>query len=191
MFPLTPPTPERLRPFLASQEKLSYSYPEVGYTQRPEHVPGYDNDVNFIELGKGDFVWERAKSAIWEWRMFPAPWTFITPVNAPLEAGTVVAMSARVWGIWWLNACRIVYTFDEPNRFGFAYGTLPGHAEMGEEIFMVERSEDGTVRYVIKAFSRPRLWLARLAYPVARAHQRKFQRESKANMLQYVQQQDV
>jgi uncharacterized protein (UPF0548 family) len=53
---------------------------------------------------------------------------------------------------------------------------------------MVERTADGTVRYVIKAFSKPRLWLARLAYPVARAHQKKFVRDSKAAMLQFVQQ---
>jgi uncharacterized protein (UPF0548 family) len=78
---------------------------------------------------------------------------------------------------------------DEVDRFGFAYGTLPGHVECGEEIFMVERTGDGTVRYVIQAFSKPRFWMARLAYPVARAHQRKFVRDSKATMLQFVQQQ--
>jgi uncharacterized protein (UPF0548 family) len=75
---------------------------------------------------------------------------------------------------------------DEKNRFGFAYGTLPGHAECGEEIFMVERHEDDSVHYVIKAFSRPRLWLARLGYPIARAQQRKFVRDSKAAMQQWV-----
>lgn len=191
MFPFSPPGPDRLRNFLAGQQHQRYSYPEVGYTQRPEEVTGYDNDLNFIELGKGDLIWETAKSAIRQWRMFPAPWTFITPGNAPIEPGTVVAMTARVWGVWWLNACRIIYTFDEPDRFGFAYGTLPGHVEMGEEIFMVERDASGMVRYVIKAFSRPRLWLARLAYPVARAHQRKFVRDSKAAMLRYTQQPSV
>ena len=37
-------------------------------------------------------------------------------------------------GLWWLNACRIVYVVDEAGpvtRFGFAYGTLPGHAGSG------------------------------------------------------------
>ena len=191
MFSFSPPAPARIRAFISEQQNLPHSYPEVGYTQREEHVPGYDNDLNFIALGKGDAVWEAAKQAIRQWRMFPAPWTFITPSDAPIQPGTTVAMSARVWGIWWLNSCRIVYTMDEPDRFGFAYGTLPGHVERGEEIFMVERADDGTVRYVIKAFSRPRLWLARLAYPVARAHQRKFVRDSKAAMLQFVQQQAV
>lgn len=191
MFPFAPPAAARIQVFLSKQQHLPHSYPEVGHTQRDGNVPGYDNDLNFIALGKGDAVWENAKAAIRQWRMFPAPWTFITPDDAPIEPGTVVAMTARVWGLWWLNACRIIYTIDVPDRFGFAYGTLPGHAERGEEIFMVERAEEGTVRYVIKAFSRPRLWLARLAYPVARAHQRKFVRDSKAAMLRFVQQQTV
>ena len=33
--------------------------------------------------------------------------------------------------------CRVVYVVDEPDRRGFAYGTLPGHAESGEELFLV------------------------------------------------------
>ncbi len=185
---LSPPSETRILAFIEQQRPLPHSYPEVGRTRRAENVSGYNNDLNFIELGAGDGVWEAAKEAIRHWRMFPAPWTFITPSDAPIQVGTVVAMTARVWGIWWLNSCRIVYTMDEPNRFGFAYGTLPGHVECGEEIFMVERTEAGTVRYVIKAFSKPRHVLARLAYPVARAHQRKFVRDSKAAMFQFVQQ---
>jgi uncharacterized protein (UPF0548 family) len=51
---------------------------------------------------------------------------------------------------------------------------------------MVERTADGTVRYVIKAFSRPRVWIARLGYQIARAQQRRFVRDSKASMLNFV-----
>jgi uncharacterized protein (UPF0548 family) len=29
--------------------------------------------------------------------------------------------------------CRVVYVVDEPRRAGFAYGTLPGHPEIGGE----------------------------------------------------------
>jgi phosphatidylserine/phosphatidylglycerophosphate/cardiolipin synthase-like enzyme len=39
-----------------------------------------------------------------------------------------------------VNLCRVVYVIDEPDgpiaRFGFAYGTLPGHAVAGEELFL-------------------------------------------------------
>jgi uncharacterized protein (UPF0548 family) len=55
-------------------------------------------------------------------------------------------------------------------RHGFAYGTLPGHAESGEEWFLVEWDRtDGGVCYDILAFSRPQQILARLGYPWVRS----------------------
>jgi uncharacterized protein (UPF0548 family) len=94
-------------------------------------------------------------------------------------------------GVWQLNACRIVYTIDEQTanvaRFGYAYGTLPGHVERGEEQFLLEwdRRED-MVSYSILAFSRPRHVLAKLGYPLMRRLQRRFARESTAAMKRAV-----
>ncbi len=65
-------------------------------------------------------------------------------------------------------ACRVVYVVDEPRRRGFAYGTLPGHPESGEEAFVLEQHDDGTVTFTITAFSRPASTLARLAGPLGR-----------------------
>jgi uncharacterized protein (UPF0548 family) len=67
---------------------------------------------------------------------------------------------------------RVVYVVDEPQRRGFAYGTLPGHPESGEECFMVEQADDGDVVCRISAFSKPATWLTRLGGPVARLTQR-------------------
>lgn len=120
--------------------------------------------------------------------MFPKPWTFIAPDNTPIQEGITLAMCARVLGFWWLNSCRIVYVIDKERQFGFAYGTLPGHVECGEELFLIEMAYDGKVDYQLKAFSTPHNWLVRLFYPIARAHQRKFARDSKAAMLRFVQQ---
>ena len=73
---------------------------------------------------------------------------------------------------------------SEVERFGFAYGTLPGHAERGEERFSVEyHAENDSVWYDLFAFSRPGP-LARLAYPFARSLQKRFARDSKAAMLE-------
>ena len=41
--------------------------------------------------------------------------------------------------------CRVVYVTTEPGQFGFAYGTLQGHPEHGEEAFHVTKQGDGTV----------------------------------------------
>jgi uncharacterized protein (UPF0548 family) len=66
-----------------------------------------------------------------------------------------------------------VYVIDEPNRKGFAYGTLPGHPESGEEAFVVERGDDGTVGLDVRAFSRPCSNLAKLAGPLGQLAQRR------------------
>ena len=55
---------------------------------------------------------------------------------------------------------RVVYVVDEPRRRGFAYGTLPGHPESGEEAFVVELQEDDEVTFTVTAFSRPASTLA-------------------------------
>src|SRR5690606_39964820 len=70
--------------------------------------------------------------------------------------------------------CRVMYVIDEPNRKGFAYGTLRGHPECGEEAFVVERRDDDSVWLTVRAFSRPAhpaLWAV---YPVLRLVQAVF-----------------
>ena len=86
-------------------------------------------------------------------------------------------------GLWWLNACRIVYVIDDADKFGFAYGTLPGHVESGEERFMIEWNRvDESVWFDILAFSKPNHLLIRLGYPMVRRAQKRFGRESAAAM---------
>ena len=78
-----------------------------------------------------------------------------------------------------------VYVVDESQpvrRVAFANGTLPGHAECGEEVFSVEMDESGNVWYDLRAYSRPRHWLARLGYPLTRKMQRRFAVRSAAAM---------
>ena len=57
---------------------------------------------------------------------------------------------------------------DEPDRAGFAYGTLPGHPESGIEQFTVTRTATGLVRCHLDVVSRPAAWYARLGAPVSR-----------------------
>jgi uncharacterized protein (UPF0548 family) len=101
-----------------------------------------------------------------------------------------VAGVAHEIGLWWLNACRIVYFVDEPgpvSRYGYAYGTLPDHAGTGEERFLVEWDRaNGEVRYDILAFSRPNRLLVRLGYPYMRWVQKRFGRDSATAMVRAV-----
>ncbi|QEE62607.1 DUF1990 domain-containing protein [Salinibacterium sp. dk2585] len=50
---------------------------------------------------------------------------------------------------------RVIYVIDEPNRKGFAYGTLPGHPLSGEELFVVDLEDDGSVWMMLRSLSRP------------------------------------
>lgn len=69
--------------------------------------------------------------------------------------------------------CRVVYVVDGADRKGFAYGTLPGYPECGEESFIVSIDEDGSVAFEVTVFSRPARWFARLGGPVTRLIQRR------------------
>ncbi len=114
-------------------------------------------------------------------------WVEAWPADTPIRAGETVAVLIRAFGLWWLNAARIVYVVDETaesvTRFGFAYGTLPGHVEAGEERFLVEwdRATD-RVFYDIFAFSRPRHILTRIGQWQVRRMQQRFRDDSAAAM---------
>ncbi len=69
---------------------------------------------------------------------------------------------------------RVVYLIEEANRVGFAYGTMRGHPESGEESFIVEMHDDDSVWLTIRAFSRPSTWYYWLAYPILRLQQARF-----------------
>src|SRR5262249_23988618 len=57
-------------------------------------------------------------------QMFRLGWVAVFPAEAPIQAGTTVAVLVHHFGFWSLNPARVIYVFDEPHRYGFAYGTL-------------------------------------------------------------------
>jgi uncharacterized protein (UPF0548 family) len=86
-------------------------------------------------------------------------------------------------GFWSLNGCRVLEVIGKPGdrEFGFSYGTLTNHAEVGEEVFKVSfEPHTGAVEYSIRAVSRPRATLARLGYPISLTLQARFRRDSAA-----------
>jgi uncharacterized protein (UPF0548 family) len=185
------PSEELVLRFISSQRDLPFSYAQVGATQSEPpagNLPGYNVDHNRIKLGSGRETYARATAALREWKQFDLGWVKVAPPRQPLEVGTAVAVQAKVFGLWWVNAARIVYVVDEERdqtvRYGFAYGTLPDHVERGEERFTVEwrKDEDDSVWYDLYAFSRPKHPLTRIGFPLTRALQRRFVRDSLAVM---------
>ena len=177
MFMIREPSDADVARFIASQRDLPYTYAEVGATNATPPA-GYNVDHNRIQLGSGEAIFHGAVEALKKWRHFELGWVAIVPRGVVVKVGATVAVKARAFGTWSLNATRVVYTIDESRRFGFAYGTLPGHIEKGEERFLVEWLADDTVWYDILAFSRPQHPLVKLSAPLARRLQRQFARDS-------------
>jgi len=186
---LRKPTPDTLCRFLATQKPLPFTYEAVGATAGTPPA-GYVVDRTRIKLGDGESVYRAAIAALRRWEQFRLGWVEAWSPDTPIQAGQVVAVMGRAVGLWWRNACRIVYVVDEAGpvrRFGFAYGTLPGHVESGEERFLIEWDQnDDAVWYDILAFSRPNHVLTRLGYPVVRRLQKRFGRDSAASMRRAV-----
>lgn len=84
--------------------------------------------------------------------------TFGADGTSFIVPGDTAVLTIRFLRIPVTAPVRVVYVIDEPARRGFAYGTLSGHPESGEEAFVVDQSDDGSVWVTITAFSRPSTW---------------------------------
>jgi len=163
---------------------MEFTYLEVGRTRIESLSPPtrYAFDRVRVPIGCGGAAFDAAVAAFRRWEQFNVGWVEAVPNTTPIAPGAVVAV--RVWtvGFWSLHACRIIYVVDDSGpvmRFGFGYGTLPGHAEAGEERFLVEwdRATD-EVFYDVCAFFRPRHPLVRIGWPIGKLLVNRFRRDS-------------
>lgn len=159
---------------LDSLAKAALTYADVGATQG-ELPAGYHHLRQSIVIGTGRVDFARAASTVMTWGLQRGAGLHVEASTANLKVGTDALMTARLGPIRLSIPCRVVYVVDEPARGGFAYGTLPGHPECGEEAFIVSLlPDDRSVRLDIVAFSRPATLLAKLGRPVSRMVQRRF-----------------
>ncbi|MER5441709.1 DUF1990 domain-containing protein [Streptomyces sp. NPDC002790] len=147
---------------------IPLTYAEVGATLvAGELPPGYAHLDRRVRLGSGQECFERAGAAVLSWGAQRGAGLRVTPGDDVREGADV-----RLRTLFLRIPCRVVRVVRDGSRIGFAYGTLPGHPECGEEAFLVERDADGSVWFRIRAFSRPGRWYARVGGPAARAVQR-------------------
>lgn len=160
------PLARRLRAARAARP----TYAEVGASRDARLPDGYAHLRRRIHLGHGPEVLERAGRYVLGWGSQLGSGFAVHPY-APAEPGATVLLRLNLPGLRrprLVAPCRVVWTVDEPGRrMGFAYGTLPGHPECGEEAFLVTLDEDGEVWFEVVAFSRLASWYARLGRPVA------------------------
>ncbi|QDT80274.1 hypothetical protein Mal35_37450 [Gimesia maris] len=182
MFDFRKPDPAQISDFIKVQAQLEFTYSSIGATRSATPPDGFQVDHNRICLGQGRAVYEQAKRALQDWQHFRLNWVSLHRPAALPEPGQTVAILAQALGLWVLNASRVVYVLEETEpvqRYAFAYGTLPEHAECGEERFQVEwRADDDSVWYDLYAFSQPQQLLSKIAYPYVRRKQKQFARDS-------------
>ena len=144
-----------------------FTYAEVGGTRESTLPAGYDHVDREHVVGAGREQFDRASAAVFRWTAQRGAGLRIQASGPASTPGTVVLMTAGLHRLGLDIPCRVVWVVDEPDRRGFAYGTLPGHPESGEESFVVSLRPDGEVVYELRAFSRPGTRLSRLGGPVS------------------------
>lgn len=184
------PTPDALATLTEKWSSRTLSY-DVGLLERPHDRQRWFRDSAAVDVGQGDEDFAHACDAIRGWVKFQQTWTVPARPLAPIEVGAIAGYSARVVGIWWSYCCEIVEVVEEDTphvrRFGFVYGTLQGHAERGEESFIVthDRTTD-QVQFTITAASRPGRWFTWCGLPVARWAQERFRSGATRAMVDHV-----
>jgi uncharacterized protein (UPF0548 family) len=147
---------------------MPLTYPEVGATAGPP-PPGYRHLGFVTQIGAGQQRFEEAADALMHWGMQRGAGLRVEASSDVVEVGSVVLVK-----MGFMKApCRVVYVIDEPDVRGFAYGTLPGHPESGEERFVVRHDPVTAAVYAeVSAFSRPVTWWSKAGGPFTSLAQR-------------------
>lgn len=177
---LRAPGPEELRAVLAATRDDDLAV-APGSTDGPCPAGMQTNELRSTIATAAMF--DRARALVLGLGMFDLPWMRAL-AGGPggvdtVAVGTDVAVAGKVLGAWWTNVCRVTRIVDEPDRGGFVYTTLRSHMMRGEEVFAVrrDRARDCTW-FELRSHSRPVHPLARAGWPLVRAMQRRFARES-------------
>ncbi|MGW4645841.1 DUF1990 family protein [Kitasatospora sp. NPDC004289] len=151
----------------AATRRPAFNYPDVGALAASDRLPaGYRHLRHREVIGYGRDVLEAAGETVTSWRMHRGAGIGVAPGTPPAEAGVRVVCRIGLGPLAVTAPAEVLWSVDGPDRIGFAYGTLTGHPEAGEESFVVELGPDGAVRMTVTAFSRPGRWYTRLGGPL-------------------------
>jgi uncharacterized protein (UPF0548 family) len=162
---------DALDPELDALRRQELTYAEVGRTRGG--VPaGYDRLRRTRDVGSGAGHFAAAAETLLGWDMHRRAGVPVRASSARAAVDSVAVLSLGRGPLVVRAPVRVVYVIEDDRRTGFAYGTLPGHPECGEEAFVLEHLEDGRVQFTITAFSRPASALATLGGPITGLVQR-------------------
>jgi uncharacterized protein (UPF0548 family) len=157
---------------LEDLESTEPTYSDIGATLAGKKPEGFHHDRYEAVIGEGAQLFQRAVTGLKTWKAHRLPGMRVFPDDQVISTGATVVVTLGTPIASVAAPCRVVGVIDGQTRWGFAYGTLPGHPEQGEESFAVSMAPDDTVHFEIEAFSRPGDPLVRLSGPIGRGIQR-------------------
>ena len=149
-----------------------FTYPDVGATRDDLLPAGYAHLQRTEVIGEGRRAFRQAVAAVFDWRMQRGVGLRVRATGPAGEPGTLVVLTAGLPRLGYDIPCRVVWARTAGDERGFAYGTLPGHPESGEEAFLVRLEPGGDVVFTLRVFARLASPLARLGGPVSTLVQR-------------------
>jgi len=156
---------------LAAARVAAPTYDHVGSTLDPERWAAPAVRVRHCTVGHGPADFRAATQALRTWVPQLGIGASVEPALEPVVIGATVLIVLRRGPLHVVAPDRIVGVIDEPRRFGYAYGTLPGHPERGEESFLVEHLDDDTVLATIRVQAGPGTLPAHAVAPLVSALQ--------------------
>ena len=130
------------------------TYAPVGAARSGEVPDGFRGSRRRTVVGSGRADFERAAAAVFDWRAQRGAGLRVRATGPSSEPGTVVVLTVGLPRLGYDIPCRVVWAHTEGDERGFAYGTLPGHPESGEECFLIRLTPAGDVVFEIGVFFR-------------------------------------
>ena len=156
---------------VASLQALRYTYAPIGAT-RGELPSGFHHLCRSRVVGYGERAFLAAARAVLSWQVQRGAGIRVEASSPIVAEGTVLVLHVGLGPLTVAAPARVVHVVDEAARQGFAYGTLPGHPECGEESFVVDLRDDEAVEFTVTAYARAGSLLTRAAGPGNRIFQR-------------------
>jgi len=163
------------RSLLGRAKDKELTYATVGMSLGRVPAPeGFGEYAASRVVGTGEEAFRNAGYALMHWGVHRAAGMFVQPEFNVVREGDAVAVAVHTAPfLSAVGACRVTEVIATGRSIGFAYGTLPGHPECGEESFILTHRDDDQVELAIRAYSRPGVWYVRITGPLGRAIQRR------------------
>lgn len=148
------------------------TYGHLGSTLDPDHWPDREMHGETVDLGSGAERFAAAVDGLRRWVCHDGIGATVYPRRAAIAVGTTLLVVLPLGPAHIVVPNRIVGVVDDRRRFGFAYGTLPGHQEQGEEAFILDMGDAGAVTATIRVDARAATFGAKAIGPGTRIAQR-------------------